>query len=117
MKSMLKKIFFKLLGERKKDYIRVILSGIFCISVVFFSTSVGSSLVYISTGRRATMTELVMEVEKNFILPYVLLIFLMILIILGYIRKRSGSSASINSGFSAIALQIAVRCFSPPDNS
>ena len=34
MKSMLKKIFFKLLGERKKDYIRVILSGIFCISVV-----------------------------------------------------------------------------------
>ena len=80
MKSMLKKIFFKLLGERKKDYIRVILSGIFCISVVFFSTSVGSSLVYISTGRRATMTELVMEVEKNFILPYVLLIFLMILI-------------------------------------
>ena len=61
MKSMLKKIFFKLLGERKKDYIRVILSGIFCISVVFFSTSVGSSLVYISTGRRATMTELVME--------------------------------------------------------
>jgi len=82
MKSMLKKIFFKLLGERKKDYIRVILSGIFCISVVFFSTSVGSSLVYISTGRRATMTELVMEVEKNFILPYVLLIFLMILIIL-----------------------------------
>ena len=65
MKSMLKKIFFKLLGERKKDYIRVILSGIFCISVVFFSTSVGSSLVYISTGRRATMTELVMEVEKN----------------------------------------------------
>ena len=65
MKSMLKKIFFKLLGERKKDYIRVILSGIFCISVVFFSTSVGSSLVYISTGRRATMTELVMEVEKK----------------------------------------------------
>ena len=64
-----KKIFFKLLGEWKKDYIRVILSGIFCISVVFFSTSVGSSLVYISTGRRATMTELVMEVEKNFILP------------------------------------------------
>lgn len=96
MKSMLKKIFFKLLGERKKDYIRVILSGIFCISVVFFSTSVGSSLVYISTGRRATMTELVMEVEKNFILPYVLLIFLMILIILGYIRKRSSDYAMLN---------------------
>ena len=96
MKSMLKKIFFKLLGERKKDYIRVILSGIFCISVVFFSTSVGSSLVYISTGRRATMTELVMEVEKNFILPYVLLIFLMILIIFGYIRKRSGDYAMLN---------------------
>ena len=93
---MLKKIFFKLLGERKKDYIRVILSGIFCISVVFFSTSVGSSLVYISTGRRATMTELVMEVEKNFILPYVLLIFLMILIILGYIRKRSSDYAMLN---------------------
>lgn len=96
MKSMLKKIFFKLLEERKKDYIRVILSGIFCISVVFFSTSVGSSLVYISTGRRATMTELVMEVEKNFILPYVLLIFLMILIIFGYIRKRSGDYAMLN---------------------
>lgn len=60
MKSMLKKIFFKLLGERKKDYIRVILSGIFCISVVFFSTSVGSSLVYISIadlqGETATVT-------------------------------------------------------------
>ena len=44
------------------------------------------------------MTELVMEVEKNFILPYVLLIFLMILIIFGYIRKRSGDYAMLNIG-------------------
>ncbi len=42
------------------------------------------------------MTELVMEVEKNFILPYVLLIFRMILIILGYIRKRSSDYAMLN---------------------
>ena len=61
MKSMLKKIFFKLLGERKKDYIRVILSGIFCISVVFFSTSVAylpvldlAAEVY---GRMSTFSE------------------------------------------------------------
>ena len=69
---MLKKIFLKLLWERKNDYIRVILSGIFCISVIFFSAAVGSGLVYISVGKKASMTELVMEVEKNFIIPYVL---------------------------------------------
>ena len=93
---MLKKIFLKLLWERKNDYIRVILSGIFCISVIFFSAAVGSGLVYISVGEKASMTELVMEVEKNFVIPYVLLIFLMILIILSYIRKRAHDYAMLN---------------------
>ena len=37
-----------------------------------------------------------MEVEKNFIIPYVLLIFLMILIILSYIRKRAHDYAMLN---------------------
>ena len=93
---MLKKIFLKLLWERKNDYIRVILSGIFCISVIFFSAAVGSCLVYISVGKKASLTELIMEVEKNFIIPYVLLIFLMILIILSYIRKRAHDYAMLN---------------------
>ncbi len=96
MKKYVEKNIFKLLGERKKDYIRVIFKWNLLYIGRIFSTSVGSSLVYISTGRRATMTELVMEVEKNFILPYVLLIFLMILIIFGYIRKRSGDYAMLN---------------------
>lgn len=86
---MLRRVFFKLLGERKRDYLRVILSGSFIIALVYFSSSVAGCLVYVAQRKTATMTYLVMEVEKEFLIPYILLLFLMFLILIGYIRKRA----------------------------
>lgn len=86
---MLRRLFYKLLLQRKKDYLRVILSGSFIIALIFFSASVSGFLVYVTQKEKVTMTELIIEVEKSFLIPYILLLFLMFLILIGYIRKRS----------------------------
>lgn len=85
---MLSSIFLKLLKTRRKDYLLVILSGIFIISLVFFTAGVESCMIFVSTGEKAGMTSLIMESEKAFLLSYMLLMVLMILILLSYIRKR-----------------------------
>ncbi|MDY2612533.1 MAG: FtsX-like permease family protein [Lachnospiraceae bacterium] len=84
----MKALFFKLLKTRSKDYLLVILSGIFIISLVFFTAGVESCMIFVSTGETAGMTALIMESEKAFLLSYVLLVALMILTLLSYIRKR-----------------------------
>lgn len=78
-----------MLWSKRKDYIRVLISGMFIIAMVYFSTAMGAALVYISAGEQSDMTSLIMEVEKKFILPYFLLIILMLIILINYIRKRS----------------------------
>ncbi len=92
---MLRRVFFKLLGERKRDYLRVILSGSFILALVYFSSSVAGCLVYAAQRKAATMTYLIMEVEKEFLIPYILLLFLMFLILIGYIRKRAEDYAML----------------------
>ena len=61
---MIKKIFLKMLWSKRKDYIRVLISGMFIIAMVYFSTAMGAALVYISAGEQSDMTSLIMEVEK-----------------------------------------------------
>ena len=93
---MLNKFFLKILWSRRRDYLLVVLSGIFIISMVFFSTAVGSFMSFIDTGEPAAMTPLIGDVEKVYLLPYILLLFLMLLILLSYIRKRSGDYAMLS---------------------
>lgn len=94
---MLKKIFLKILWNRRKDYLLAILSGIFVVSIVFFSASVGTCLHYVKTsGRKELQTTTVLgDVEKTYLLPYILLLFLMILTLISYIQKRSKDYAML----------------------
>lgn len=92
---MLSKFFLKILWNRRRDYFLVVLSGIFIISMVFFSAAVGSFLAFVNTGRLPEMTPLIGDVEKYYLLPYILMLFLMLLILLSYIRKRSGDYAML----------------------
>lgn len=94
---MLKKIFLKILWNRRKDYLLVILSGIFVVSIVFFSASVGTCLHYVKTGGRKELqtTTVFGDVEQAYLLPYVLLLFLMILTLISYIQKRSRDYAML----------------------
>lgn len=88
MKEMLGDIFLKLLKTRIRDYLFVIISGVFIISIIFFTAGVESCMIFIATGEKAGMTSLIAESEKAFLLSYMLLVVLMILILLSYIRKR-----------------------------
>lgn len=92
---MLGRFFLKILWNRRRDYMLVILSGTFIISIVFFTTAVGSCLNFVNTGELAAMTPLIGDVEKAYLLPYIMLLFLMLLILLSYIRKRSGDYAML----------------------
>ena len=93
---MLNKFFLKILWSRRRDYLLVVRSGIFITSMVFFSTAVGSFMSFIDIGEPAAMTPLIGDVEKVYLLPYILLLFLMMLILLSYIRKRSGDYAVLS---------------------
>ena len=92
----MKHIFFRILWKSRRDYRRVIISGIFIISLVFFSTALGSCLIYIEDGKTAEMTDLIFESEKAFLVSYLLLLFLMVLILLSYIRKRAYDYAMLD---------------------
>ena len=45
---MLNKFFLKILWSRRRDYLLVVLSGIFIISMVFFSTAVAVSYTHLT---------------------------------------------------------------------
>ena len=83
------RLFRDILRENKNDYIRTVLGCSWIISLIYFSTAVGGCLSYISTGSIPQMTYLIMEVEKEFLIPYGLLLILLILLLSGYIRKRA----------------------------
>ena len=83
------RLFRDILRENKNDYIRTVLGCSWIISLIYFSTAVGGCLSYISTGSIPQMTYLIIEVEKEFLIPYGLLLILLILLLSGYIRKRA----------------------------
>lgn len=92
---MLKRIYMKILWSRRKDYLLVVLSGIFVISIVLFSASLNSCLSFVKTGGTVKMTPLIGSVEDTYLMPYLLLLFLMILILISYIQKRSKDYAML----------------------
>lgn len=63
------RLFRDILRENKNDYIRTVLGCSWIISLIYFSTAVGGCLSYISTGSIPQMTYLIMEVEKEFLIP------------------------------------------------
>ena len=64
------RLFRDILRENKNDYIRTVLGCSWIISLIYFSTAVGGCLSYISTGSIPQMTYLIIEVEKEFLIPY-----------------------------------------------
>ena len=83
------KLFWNILKANKNDYIRTILGCSWVISLIYFSTAVGGCLSYISTGAIPQMTYLLIDVEKEFLIPYAILLILLVLILIAYIRKRA----------------------------
>ena len=81
------RLFRDILRENKNDYIRTVLGCSWIISLIYFSTAVGGCLSYISTGSIPQMTYLIIEVEKEFLIPYGLLLILLIL--LEWIHKKT----------------------------
>ena len=90
------RLFRDILRENKNDYIRTVLGCSWIISLIYFSTAVGGCLSYISTGSIPQMTYLIMEVEKEFLIPYGLLLILLILLLSGYIRKKGRYIQNVN---------------------
>lgn len=84
----MERIFFYSLKGRWKEYAVVLFCGIFTISILFWTTALGDCLYKIAPSG---LSETVEEVFTffSFLLTYELLFFLMILVLLSYIRKRS----------------------------
>lgn len=84
----MERIFFYSLKGRWKEYAVVLFCGIFTISILFWTIALGDCLYKIAPSG---LSETVEEVFTffSFLLTYELLFFLMILVLLSYIRKRS----------------------------
>lgn len=83
------KLFWNILRENKSDCIQTVLGCSWTVSLIYFSTAVGTYLSYISTGTIPQLIDLILKVRKDFLIPYGLLLILLILILSGYIRKRA----------------------------
>ena len=90
------RLFRNILKENKNDYIRTVLGCSWIISLIYFSTAVGGCLSYISTGTIPQMTYLILEVEKEFLIPYGLLLFLPDLTVERIHKKTSSYIQNIN---------------------
>lgn len=91
----MKKLFLKMMMKSRRVYLTALFSAIFIVAIVFFSLTVGSGLLYVSEKEVAKMTPLIFKMEDMFLVPYLLLMFLQILILLEYIRKRSKDYAML----------------------
>lgn len=91
----MKQLFFRMLWEDRRAFFITLLSDIIIIAIFFFSLSVGSGLLYVTEQRDATATVLLIRAENNFLVPYILLTFLHILVLLDYMRKRSSDYAKL----------------------
>jgi len=83
-----KKVFFGGLKNHWKDYILVLICGIFMVTIIFLSNSLSDCLQWIIDGQITGNAEESYSFF-DFSITYLLLFFMMILIIFSYIRKRS----------------------------
>lgn len=84
----MKKVFFGGLKNHWKDYILVLICGIFMVTIIFLSNSLSDCLQWIIDGQTTGNAEESYSFF-DFSITYLLLVFMMILIIFSYIRKRS----------------------------
>lgn len=84
----MKRIFFNSLKGRLREYVTVLVCGIFTIAVLFWSNAAGDCLYQLMPSEYAENLESVV-VFLSFIVTYELLFFLLVLVLLSYIRKRS----------------------------
>lgn len=89
----MRKLFSKMMWKSRRVFLITIFSEVFIIAIIFFSLMVGSGLLYVSENQVAKMTPLIFKMEEMFLVPYLLLMFLQVLILLDYIRKRSADYA------------------------
>ena len=89
----MRKLFSKMMWKSRRVFLITVFSEVFIIAIIFFSLMVGSGLLYVSENQVAKMTPLIFKMEEMFLVPYLLLMFLQVLILLDYIRKRSADYA------------------------
>lgn len=85
----MKNLFFQMIRKARRTYLITLMSEVFIIAIIYFSLTVGSALIYVSEREVSRVTPLIFKMEEMFYIPYMLLMFLQILILLDYIRKRS----------------------------
>lgn len=85
----MKKLFWNLLRENKNDYFQTIIGCSFIISLIYCSTTMGEYLSYLSTAASPQLLDLLIYAGKEFLIPYGILLVLLMLLISGYIRKRT----------------------------
>ncbi len=92
----MKKIFLKMLDKNKSDYMLVIFCGTILVSLIYFSSTLAGCLNQIETGDAGDFTKIYGSLGI-FIISYVLLFFLLVIVVLDYIRKRSYSYALLQT--------------------
>ncbi len=85
----MRKLFYRMMWKSRRNYLTTLLSEAFIIAFIFFSLTVGGGLLYVSEKEIPKMTPLIFKMEKMFLIPYISLMFLQILVLLDYIRKRA----------------------------
>lgn len=86
----MKKIFFETLKHKFGHYLLVILCGILMVSTIYVSYAFSDSIEGIIHGQNSGIVE-EMYTFINFQETYILLFILMVLVIISYIRKKSGA--------------------------
>ena len=83
----MKSLYFKLLRSNVRDYMLVITVGVMTVSLIYSTTALTAYLYQVVEGKQGTGTEIYGQLGI-FIITYLLMIFLLILVVFEYIRKR-----------------------------
>jgi len=83
----MRNIYWKLLRSNLKDYVIVITVGVITVALIYSTTAFTAYLYQIVEGKQGTGTEIYGELGI-FIITYMLMIFLLVLVVLEYMRKR-----------------------------
>lgn len=83
----MKNIYWKLLRSNLRDYVLLIVVGVITVSLIYSTTALTAYLYQIVEGRVGTGTEIYGELGI-FLISYILMVFLLVLVVLEYIRKR-----------------------------
>ena len=83
----MRSLYFKLLRSNVRDYVLVIAVGVMTVSLIYSTTALTAYFYQVMEGKQGTGTEIYGQLGI-FIITYLLMIFLLILVVFEYIRKR-----------------------------